>query len=69
MRKVRLDMDALKVESFATAERGADKRGTVRGHSSPDFTCWQTCDRICPSISGPAPCDCAPESADGASCG
>jgi len=58
MRKIRMNPDDLRVESFATAEREAEKRGTVRGHSSPDFSCPVTCDYLCPSISGPMICDC-----------
>ena len=36
MRKLRLDPDALRVESFAPASDGRDGRGTVRGHSYPN---------------------------------
>lgn len=32
MRKVKLSLDTLQVESFATAESGAELRGTVAGH-------------------------------------
>jgi len=51
MRKISLDVDALEVESFATAERGAEKRGTVHGHSFP-LSCLRTrndptCDEYC----------------------
>ncbi len=68
MRKISLDIDALKVDSFATDSVSAKNRGTVRGHSSPDFTCFATCHQICPSISGPVNCDCPPCEAS-ASCG
>jgi hypothetical protein len=34
MRKLKLDVDALKVEEFATEGTGANKIGTVRGHDS-----------------------------------
>ena len=32
MRKMKLDMDALVVDSFAAAAEGAEVRGTVRGN-------------------------------------
>lgn len=34
MRKVKLAIDSLRVESFATSESGAEHRGTVAGHMS-----------------------------------
>lgn len=69
MRKISLDVNTLKVESFATADTvGVEMRGTVRGHSSPDFTCVETCDYMCPSISGPANCDCAPSTVGHVNC-
>ena len=36
MRKIRLDVDALRVDSFDTAAGAESQRGTVRGHSYPD---------------------------------
>jgi hypothetical protein len=52
MAKFQLDVDALRVESFATAAAGAE-RGTVRAHSDPEpadpdaaflpITDWKTC--------------------------
>lgn len=33
MRKLKLDMDQLQVETFDTAADRADERGTVRGHA------------------------------------
>jgi hypothetical protein len=66
MRKINLDVDTLKVESFDTAERGAEKRGTVRGNALTQYwewTCqgesrdWEdSCGRSC---SGPVDCICA----------
>ncbi|HEX8244714.1 MAG TPA: hypothetical protein VF541_14505 [Longimicrobium sp.] len=62
--KLRLDLDSLRVESFAT-QGGGESRGTVRGHVSwlcPDTTtpsdtdctdCFQT-DAPCPT--GPSNC-------------
>jgi hypothetical protein len=35
MRKIRLDVDHLRVESFATDFRAGGRRGTVRGNSVP----------------------------------
>jgi len=34
MKKIRLDMDALAVETFATTKDDGAGRGTVRGHDS-----------------------------------
>lgn len=51
MAKMKLDVDALQVESFSTAS-GALERGTVRAHSEPapetevvllPVTDWKTC--------------------------
>jgi hypothetical protein len=40
MRKINLDIDALKVESFETAVRGAEKSGTVRAREyTVDWDC------------------------------
>jgi hypothetical protein len=58
MRKISLDVDALKVESFETAERGAEERGTVRANFTRyyEVTCRATyCGAQCPS--GPHPCE------------
>ena len=53
MRKISLDVDELKVESFET-EDAAEERGTVHGHIS-QFSCPRTqCGEQCPS--GPMPC-------------
>jgi hypothetical protein len=53
MRKIRLDIDNLAVESFETANREEKEAGTVRGHAltlvvdtCPNFsrgTCFQSC--------------------------
>lgn len=42
MNKLKLRMDDLRVESFETLARGADARGTVRGHE-PSVHCSNTC--------------------------
>lgn len=58
MRKIRLDVDALRVDSFDTAEQGGDARGTVRGNWTRYYggTCIETqCGAQCPS--GPHPCE------------
>ena len=51
MKKLRLDIESIAVESFATDERTGERRGTVHGHVSfrcsvdPDNTCAaETCD-------------------------
>ena len=54
MRKIRLDVDRLKVESFPTSADGRTERGTVRGQGSGYG---------CPtdhSISADAMCICRP---------
>ena len=44
MKKIRLDVDALRVESFPTAKQDGAARGTVRGHTGVDCgTEWMTC--------------------------
>ena len=53
MRKISLDMDALKVESFDTVERSMEKRGTVRGYFTRDWE--ESCANSC---SGPVACIC-----------
>jgi hypothetical protein len=57
MRKIKLDVDTLRVESFDTAEQDAEQRGTVRGNFTRyGGTCVQTqCGAQCPS--GPNPCE------------
>ncbi|HET7463155.1 MAG TPA: hypothetical protein VFJ82_18015 [Longimicrobium sp.] len=54
MRKISLDVDTLKVESFDTEDGKGAARGTVRGYYT-QFTCPQTqCGQEC--LSGPMPC-------------
>ncbi|HEX2204322.1 MAG TPA: hypothetical protein VHG91_13520 [Longimicrobium sp.] len=45
MKKLSLDLGALRVESFAATTRVAGSRGTVRGNDSrpPTFTEGETC--------------------------
>jgi hypothetical protein len=54
MRKTRLDLDSLSVESFDTTATPADSRGTVHGNAdtfqsycSDGRTCIDTCDYTC----------------------
>jgi hypothetical protein len=60
MRKISLDVTALRVESFETKSGGSAKRGTVHGHVTQLFTCPYTqasptqCGREC--LSGWRPC-------------
>lgn len=68
MKKIRLKIDALRVESFPTVEKG-DEQGTVRGHEDSwgcSATCYScaangaTCDRrenTCQFESCDAVCD------------
>lgn len=63
MKKIRLDLDTLAVESFETAREGGDLRGTVRGHLAitPDsgggVSRCDLCtgDPRCMSLDGPCP--------------
>ena len=48
MKKVRLDLEALAVETFeAQPDAAAPKRGTVEGYGYSDdgaeYTCWESC--------------------------
>ncbi len=56
MKKLKLTVDDLHVESFQTGDDDALRRGTVRGHAS-DSTCYE---RVC---------GCAPETDWDVSCG
>ena len=52
MNKLKLRLDELQVESFETADIGAEERGTVRGRAvlgppTDDFTCPDTCKYTC----------------------
>jgi len=55
MEKVRLTVDELHVQSFATTDRGVAQRGTVRAHDAPtdQVECptadvnWATCKYTC----------------------
>jgi hypothetical protein len=53
MRKLKLDPDTLRVESFAAREGADDAKGTVRAHSDPSAYCmetdwhWNTCGNTC----------------------
>lgn len=73
MRKIRLDVDALEVESFEVG--GIDGAGTVRGHASDDGTC-ASMDLYAPEgcagggntqvpCGGGATCSCQPQTCNG----
>jgi hypothetical protein len=58
MEKVRLTLNELQVQSFATTEAAGKGQGTVRGHAPTDQvecptanqlwdTCWDTCADTC----------------------
>lgn len=67
MEKVRLTLDELNVQSFATTQQQVARRGTVRAHDAPtdEFecptqnaaynTCWGTCADSCQCSDS---CDC-----------
>jgi hypothetical protein len=46
MKKLRLDLDTLEVEEFATVEPGGENDGTVFGHSNL-VNCGHTPDQAC----------------------
>jgi len=50
MKKMRLNLDQLAVESFATAQDGEAERGTVRGLQSYPIACWPPSDSQDPNI-------------------
>lgn len=57
MKKINLDVDALSVESFATAALREDARGTVHGNDlSVQASCKGTC-ISCPVATDPCLCD------------
>jgi hypothetical protein len=69
MSKLKLDVAALRVESFSMTDEAAGPRGTVRAHDSAvDSEGWDTCDG-----SGVYTCDygtiCLPQSTMAPSCG
>jgi hypothetical protein len=47
MRKLRLDVDALSVESFNPQAAREPARGTVQANATGVYSCWNTC--RCPS--------------------
>lgn len=53
MRKIRLRLDELTVESFDTAERNGKRQGTVRGHGWSD---WEGCTQFDGCGSGASLC-------------
>jgi hypothetical protein len=63
MRKIKLDVEALEVESFDVAEKGLEKRGTVRGRAFTrdwEQSCYLSCTNVydceCASEFGPTAC-------------
>jgi hypothetical protein len=53
MRKLKLDLDTLDVESFSTV-RQQDHPGTIQGHDSGQQTCADSCDGVCSSYFCPS---------------
>ena len=57
MRKLRLELEKLTVESFSPAAKAAGARGTVRGHAETDDSCdyacgWAFTDNFCGGSGG-----------------
>ena len=64
MKSIKLDVDALVVESFGTADDGIQARGTVRAHgiTEPDWETCGTCDERLTVCGAATSCDfCYPE--------
>jgi hypothetical protein len=57
MKKIRLDLEALAVETFATTKDGGNKWGTVRGHGS-GIGCATNTEPYDPSVSADGNCVC-----------
>lgn len=58
MKKMKLDFDALNVETFETGDDTVKREGTVRAHATDwqtcqggtcegGNTCWDSCDGVC----------------------
>lgn len=56
MRKIRLDIDALQVDSFETRAPEAE-RGTVRGHATQYGSCQGSCVQTCGGRTCEPPCE------------
>ena len=56
MRKLMLDLDALRVDSFETSPAGARRSGTVRGHADADAWAGEPV-KTQVSVAGYASCD------------
>ena len=56
MKKMKLSVDALRVESFAVASQSAEREGTVHAHARTDrYTCPATCEATCQTQVCPCP--------------
>ena len=58
MGKMRLDVDQLAVESFATADGGAEKRGTVQGRGASGDCLGTLYQSPCISLTADLECQC-----------
>lgn len=59
MRKTKLSLDALHVETFETDAAGPGPRGTVRAHATFYGTCQGTCVNTCGGPTCEYPCQTA----------
>ena len=59
MRKIKLDIDALEVDSFET-KPAAVERGTVRGHATQYGSCQGSCVASCGGPTCESPCQVEP---------
>jgi hypothetical protein len=73
MKKLMLELDELRVESFETSFEQPDRRGTVHGHYSQNgtcpYSCGGSCDATCPdscafTCQGSCPISCVNNTCD-----
>jgi len=69
MRKMRLDLEHLAVESFATTDGGAGKRGTVQARAASGDCLRTLYQAECISLTGDLECRCVHTEANQYSCG
>jgi hypothetical protein len=68
MRKMRLDLDQLAIESFATTDGGAEKRGTVQGRAGSGDCLGTLYQSPCVSLTADLECYCVQTQANQLSC-
>jgi hypothetical protein len=62
MKKLRLDLNKLQVDSFQLSEKELAERGTVHGNATRFCTAWASCQGSCPGTCQADSCyDCTHE--------